>query len=497
MRPQLRLICLVACVSAIGVSIDFLVPSFDSRAVAQSQNDSRRAEAIRLAQQGFQQLNTSQYSAALQSFQKALIIIREVGDRVSEGRILNNIGGAYQNQGQYPQALNSYQQALIIIREMGDRAGEGATLNNIGGVYQNQGQYPQALDYYQQALTIVREVGDRVQEGRTLNNIGQVYDNQGQYLQALDYYQQALNIIREVGDRVQEGATLNNIGLVYDNQGQYPQALDYYQQALVITREVGDRAGEGKTLNNIGAALLQTNQFAQASELLYAAIDVWESLRTAEMSDAAKVAIFETQADTYKFLQQALIAQNQPHQALEAAERGRGRALVALLSEQAAGNTTLENTAPSIDRIKQIARTQNATLVMYSQIYTVAGDRVLYIWVVKPTGEITFRQTSLTAQAGQPDTNPIASLSNNPIFRGDQPDATSALVANTRSSLRVGDATIGVVSTEASPTDRLRQLHQLLIEPIADLLPTNPDDRIVFVPQGSLFLVPFAALQDA
>lgn len=457
MRPQLRLICLVACVSAIGVSIDFLVPSFDSRAVAQSQNDSRRAEAIRLAQQGFQQLNTSQYSAALQSFQKALIIIREVGDRVSEGRILNNIGGAYQNQGQYPQALNSYQQALIIIREMGDRAGEGATLNNIGGVYQNQGQYPQALDYYQQALTIVREVGDRVQEG----------------------------------------ATLNNIGLVYDNQGQYPQALDYYQQALVITREVGDRAGEGKTLNNIGAALLQTNQFAQASELLYAAIDVWESLRTAEMSDAAKVAIFETQADTYKFLQQALIAQNQPHQALEAAERGRGRALVALLSEQAAGNTTLENTAPSIDRIKQIARTQNATLVMYSQIYTVAGDRVLYIWVVKPTGEITFRQTSLTAQAGQPDTNPIASLSNNPIFRGDQPDATSALVANTRSSLRVGDATIGVVSTEASPTDRLRQLHQLLIEPIADLLPTNPDDRIVFVPQGSLFLVPFAALQDA
>jgi CHAT domain-containing protein len=36
----------------------------------------------------------------------------------------------------------------------------------------------------------------------------------------------------------------------------------------------------------------------------------------------------------------------------------------------------------------------------------------------------------------------------------------------------------------------------LLIEPIAQHLPTNPDEHIIFVPQGELFLVPFPALQD-
>jgi CHAT domain-containing protein len=46
-------------------------------------------------------------------------------------------------------------------------------------------------------------------------------------------------------------------------------------------------------------------------------------------------------------------------------------------------------------------------------------------------------------------------------------------------------------------TQSLQQLHKLLIEPIADLLPTNPNDRIIFIPQRQLFLVPFAALQDA
>jgi CHAT domain-containing protein len=43
----------------------------------------------------------------------------------------------------------------------------------------------------------------------------------------------------------------------------------------------------------------------------------------------------------------------------------------------------------------------------------------------------------------------------------------------------------------------LQQLHQLLIQPIADLLPTDPESRVIFILQGELFLVPFAALQDA
>ncbi|HEY9861255.1 MAG TPA: CHAT domain-containing protein, partial [Candidatus Obscuribacterales bacterium] len=41
------------------------------------------------------------------------------------------------------------------------------------------------------------------------------------------------------------------------------------------------------------------------------------------------------------------------------------------------------------------------------------------------------------------------------------------------------------------------RLQQLLIKPIADLLPTDPNQPIIFIPQGELFLVSFPALQDA
>jgi CHAT domain-containing protein len=42
----------------------------------------------------------------------------------------------------------------------------------------------------------------------------------------------------------------------------------------------------------------------------------------------------------------------------------------------------------------------------------------------------------------------------------------------------------------------LQALYQLLISPIASQLPKNPDERVIFVPHESLFLIPFPALQD-
>ena len=51
--------------------------------------------------------------------------------------------------GDRQRALDYYQQALPIQREVGDRAGEAATLNNIGLVYDGLGEPERALDYYQ------------------------------------------------------------------------------------------------------------------------------------------------------------------------------------------------------------------------------------------------------------------------------------------------------------------------------------------------------------
>lgn len=40
------------------------------------------------------------------------------------------------------------------------------------------------------------------------------------------------------------------------------------------------------------------------------------------------------------------------------------------------------------------------------------------------------------------------------------------------------------------------RLHDLLINPIADLLPSNPENKVIFIPHEELFFVPFPALID-
>ena len=90
---------------------------------------------------------------------------------------LNKRGGDALNQGQYREALNDFQQALAIAREVGNRAGEGATLNNIGLVYDHLGLNEQALENYNKGLVIAREIGYKPLEETVLVNIADMSDN--------------------------------------------------------------------------------------------------------------------------------------------------------------------------------------------------------------------------------------------------------------------------------------------------------------------------------
>src|SRR6185369_15086144 len=97
----------------------------------------------------------------------------------------------------------------------------------------------------------------------------------------------------------------------------------------------------------------------------------------------------------------------------------------------------------------------------------------LFIWVIKPTGEIAFRSVDLK-----------------PKFKAEL--TLSQVVRDARQSL-AGDAAPADGESDQAP---MRQLHELLVAPIVDLLPDRPEARVTFIPQDALFLVPFPALRD-
>ncbi len=104
---------------------------------------------------------------------------------------LGNLGIAYAALGDAGKAIEYYEQALVIAREIGDRRGEGAALGNLGIAYADLGDARKAIEYYEQALAIAREIGDRRGEGAALGNLGIAYAALGDARKAIEYYEQA------------------------------------------------------------------------------------------------------------------------------------------------------------------------------------------------------------------------------------------------------------------------------------------------------------------
>ena len=440
-----------------------------------------------------------QYSKALEYFQQALAISREVGDRAGVGITLNNIGVVYESLGQYPKALEYYQQALAIRKEIGDRNGEGTTLNNIGLVYSRLGKYSKALEYYQQALAIRKEIGVRAGEGGTLNNIGAIYRDIGQYPKALQYSQQALAIIKEVGDRAGEGGTLNNIGAIYQDIGQYPKALQYYQQALAVIKEVGDRAGEGITLNNLGYALDSQSQNEMAILFFKESIRVRESIRKdlKKLSREEQQSFTRTVAHTYRTLADRLLKQGRVTEALQVLD---------LLKIQ-----ELEDYLKNIkgnDITAQGVRLLEPEKAISSQLANLNIEKI---------PELNRQLASQLKQLPKSEINKVPAYLQNipqravliyPLILDDRLElivfSSGSIPANYTIPIKKEELTILINEFRASLMDwgsedvmiSSKNLYDLLIKPIEAELKQANADTILYAPDSFLRYVPIAALYD-
>jgi CHAT domain-containing protein/predicted Zn-dependent protease len=415
--------------------------------------------------------------------------LRVAGDRNDRGRALNATGDVYFALGQYDRALDFYQQALQVRQAVGDRFGTIRTLNNIGKVKQFSGKIEESVQFYRQALLEANSLNDRKSAVYILNNLGEIYDRLDKKDEALKYFQQALNIDRDkiTIARIQ---TLNNLGKYYRQDNQFDRALESYREAVAWAKKISDRPGEGKALVGMGEVYLQAGETTKALESIVMGVEVLESLRPG-LQDEEKVSLFDTQAYAYQIWQKALITAEKSDLALIVAERSRARAFVELLWQRLSSSSPIQGRVnpPTIAEIQAVAKKAKATLVEYSIFYDDAKqESELAIWVIQPTGKIAFRRLNLKLQR-----------------RGDLAPTLDAIAEGTRIETATGrrqnlldlvTRMRGDLTNKAKDLPTITQKgYKLLIEPIADLLPKNPLDRVIFIPQGSLFLIPFHALQ--
>jgi CHAT domain-containing protein/tetratricopeptide (TPR) repeat protein len=465
-----------------------------------------------------------QYQQAIESYEQALALAREANDLARESSTTNNLGSLYQTLGREEKALELYEHSLNISRELRDQAGEALALRNIATVHPNLLRRSELLS---QSIEITNSLNQPAASIRAWGDLGNWYLSNPRALsisegrpqveiqlsEALGAYRQALTLAQQHGLRAEEATILGNLGNLYRrfsssfSQDSIQEEIVFYEQSLAIHRQMGNQQGEGEILHNLALTYLSLRKYAEAEQYLLSSLEVLDALREGNLSDPDKLALFETQRDVYEALQRTLIDQGRVEDALVASERGRARVLVEALANRV--STAVEqdilDTVPDLAQIRRIARQQNTTLVTYSR--PIRAGR-LYIWVVQPTGDIAFESVALEPDAPQLEWTEneagdfsVRSLPSTGVRLQD-------LVAMTRNAMGVrGErATVEVIreqnavilaqQREASEA-KLSQLYELLIGPIADLLPDDPEQAVAFIPQSELFLVPFPALRNA
>lgn len=484
-------------------------------ALIEMSSDSRRAFA--LSNLGIAHKNLGHYRQAAKLQRQAGSLLWNLSQsaqgnarsqlRQALGQVLLNLGNAEEAQGSYEQAQQAYEQSLKLAIAAGDRPGESIALNNLGGIASKLGQDDIAIAHLEKSLQLAPT--DRVGQASTWLNLGAIYHFRSQggkssdLSTAMRHYENSLALAEKTQNRALAAAALSSLGMAAADQQDYDRAIAFHQKSVALATAINDPEIQAKSLNNLGHTLFAARRLPQAIASLRQAIARLDSLRLG-LTDNYKVAIFDTQLNSYNLLLQILIADHQPEAALEASEQGRARAFAELLAQRQGQTNAV---APiTLAQIRQIARQQQATLVEYAIVpddnFKFRGkqrgrEAELLIWVVQPTGKIDLRRVDLKPLWQQQ--GPLRQIVG--VARCLSPTCpTVAEVAAERGSAapRVRSAAPDAPTQPTALTyPGLPELYRVLIAPIADLLPQNPDQPVVFMPQESLFLVPFAALPDA
>ncbi len=158
-------------------------------------------------------------------------------------RLLKYIGSSYTLETRYPEAINYYNQALTIAKEIKLYLEIAHINNNLGMIYNETGNYKTAYLYLSEALNNYNLAGVPEKMAGTYNNIGLIYLNLKNYNKALAYFNKALDSTGKQKDSILIISVLNNIALCHITGTNPSLALDYLSRAIELSQRINNKYG--------------------------------------------------------------------------------------------------------------------------------------------------------------------------------------------------------------------------------------------------------------
>ena len=523
------------------------------RAFRDAEDEQGEGNALMTLAGLYQTMN--QNAKAFDYAEQAENLFRSIGDHLSATWALNLLSSCHYALDEYAQSLEAGERALRRFRSLGDAAGEASALVSISFVHEIRGEFQQAIDCCLLALSIYQDLGLLLEVASTLERLGAYYSSVGEVGLSAEVFEQSLDLARMLDVPWMLANALHASGQSHINQGDFAAAMPLLEEALIVFCEMGN-SSESDCLISLVNCYMSTGRLEDALETAEEIVaigqaigiqriecNVWMSLgnlqlllgRTEEGIESFEQSLKIAQEIDARNIQTDLCRQlADVFRSLGRVDEARTFYEIAIEgTERTFGDLSIESLQEAFfPRVREL-------YIEYFRLLMEMGETDETLWVAERCRARTYVEQVGRADIGLLDLLPETGIRSGVIsavqVERDAREAIDNLPTNTaaieyfvtdektfvwvlRDGTIYGPRQIDVAkaalqrqvvafrtSIEAAsqgmssrPDDELlamaRELHQLLIAPIAEWL--DGIEHIVIVPSGPLYYLPFSALVD-
>ncbi|TQD40579.1 tetratricopeptide repeat-containing sensor histidine kinase [Haloflavibacter putidus] len=179
-----------------------------------------------------------QYDLALESFQKALGIAEQSGNKWSVSINNENIGKTYEKLGNYDDAIFHVNKALKIDTELGNHFGRMICYNRLASIYLKKKDSVKAKEFIEKARPIAKSVNSDYYLLLVNINAGKLAFATKDYDLAEEIFLSSLTETREKGLQDLEVSLHQHLTLLYEAVKQPQDALKHFKQYQKLENEL-------------------------------------------------------------------------------------------------------------------------------------------------------------------------------------------------------------------------------------------------------------------
>ena len=482
---------------------------------------------------------TGDYEKQVETNRELARVAKSTDDRLSEGIAENNLGVTFNDLAQYREAITHYERALVLLTALKEPRGRARIHANIAVILARTAP-DSALRRFDRAIAIQDSIGDLTGKTAALTNVGQVYiERKRDFARAAKYLDSAFRLVRPDADPRTASIVLGHLAKALQRLGMRDSSEALLRSSLVYSGKAGDIRTQAVTYQVLAAHWDRRGVLDSSRVLLERGLRLWETIWRKAQTGGTQTALLEQFADNYAFYNNVLLRLQvsapdslYAERTLQLAESSRSRVLQESLHDirlrlsrgvDSATTATIRTLQSEIDR----------AATAYSRSPTNATERAVdsLLAAYDALTSATRRENLLIDRTSAPPTLTIAELRQRVLDPesvlleyqlGDgrshlwvaTTDTVVAFLLPPRDSLtrmitalhasvsartrhvagesavrwrsRIGDA-------DRAYTRGSEALSQALLAPARAFMRGK---RLIIVPAGALYLVPFGALPD-